>query len=241
MAPNCRRNNGVCDLETFMREVSLIGRTDLLYGGEKVLDPVTHRPIKVAEPDFDQVNWEHVGEGDDLSFFTEEMDKSEFRGDFKNDVLFRNWQGSNSFDGVMSKAEEITKNAISKYQADGRVPAQDIIGRIFSAIQIHAAARESDLAQSVTAEFVRFLEGKGFTAVLTDPIEKPPLPAYQEWDVDRTISENQGKDGFNAEFEQQVRNFVQVTTSTGRPKAHFKAVIKALNVYENLAMACSAL
>lgn len=77
----------------------------------------------------------------------------------------------------------------------------DIISRVFPAIQIHAAARESDLAQSITAEFVRFLEGKGFMAVLTNPIEKPPLPTYQEWDIDRTISENQGKDGFNVEFE----------------------------------------
>ncbi|KUL81864.1 hypothetical protein ZTR_09969 [Talaromyces verruculosus] len=90
----------------------------------------------------------------------------------------------------------------------------DIISKIFSAIQIHAAARESDLAQSINAEFVRFREGKGFTAVLTDPIEKPPLPTHQEWDTNTTISKNQGKDGFNAEFEQQVRNFVQVTTST---------------------------
>lgn len=109
----------------------------------------------------------------------------------------------------------------------------DIIIRVFPAIQIHAAARESDLAKSITAEFVRLLEGKGFTAVLTNPIEKPPLPTYQEWDIDRTIRGNQGKDGFNAEFEQQVRNFVQVTTSTGRHNAHFKAVMKALNVYEN--------
>ena len=93
------------------------------------------------------------------------------------------------------------------------------------------------MAQSITAEFVRFLEGKGFTAVLTDPIEKPPLPTHQEWDTNTTISENQGKDGFNAEFEQQVRSFVQVKTSTGRPNAHSRAVIEALKVYENLAMA----
>lgn len=241
MAPDCRLNNGVCDLETFMRKISLIKPKELYYNGHPVIDLVTNRPVLVGDPDFDQVDWELVGEGDDLGIFTTEMQKSEFRGDIKNDVLFRGWEGPNSFDGVMSKAEEITTNAISKYKVDGRVPAQDIINRIFAAIQIHATARESDLAQSITAKFVKFLEGKGFTAVLTDPIEKPPLPTYQEWDIDRTISENQGKDGFNAEFEQEVRDFVQVTTSTGRPNTHFRAVIKALNVYKNLAMACSPL
>jgi hypothetical protein len=77
-----------------MREISLIRSKELRYGGEMVLDPVTHRPLMVSDPDFDQVNWDHVGEGDDLSFFTEEMDKSEFRGDLKNDVLFRNFAGT---------------------------------------------------------------------------------------------------------------------------------------------------
>ncbi|EEA27405.1 hypothetical protein TMatcc_004307 [Talaromyces marneffei ATCC 18224] len=241
MAPSCRLNNDVCDLETFMRKVSLVKPKPLFFNGEPVIDPATNRQFDFNDPDFDQVNWDLVGEGDDLGIFTTEMQKSDFKGDIKNDVLFKDWGGQNSFDGVMSKAEEITKNAISKLNVDGREPAQGVINRMLAAIQTHATARQIDLMKSLTSELTLFLQLNGFSAVLTDPIEKPPIATYQELDIDGTIRENQGKTGFNTEFELTLRTFIiNKVKATGRPKTHLNTVLKALSVYKNLAEVCNA-
>ncbi|EED13985.1 hypothetical protein TSTA_102150 [Talaromyces stipitatus ATCC 10500] len=112
--------------------------------------------------------------------------------------------------------------------------------RLLAALQTHANARRYDQAQKIKAKFTKFMQDKGFPVALTEPIERPPIPSYQQVEIDQTISDNQGRAGFNTELEQTVRDFVKTENSAGFSKKHVETIEKALNVYNNLAEACKA-
>lgn len=140
----------------------------------------------------------------------------------------------------MGEAEKIITNAISKLKADGREPDKVVTNRMLAALQAHANTRRCDQAQKITKKFTDFMQAKGFSVVLTDPIERPPVPAYKQIDVEKTISDNQGKAGFDYELEEKVRGYIETENSSKTSKKHVEAITKALKVYNNLAEACRA-
>lgn len=91
MASGYRLNNGVCDFETFMRDISLITKQPQFGSDKRPTRDAAGNIIKIKRPDLDVVDWELIGEGDDLDIFTTEMNKSKFSGDIKNNVLFKDW------------------------------------------------------------------------------------------------------------------------------------------------------
>jgi hypothetical protein len=244
MAPGCRKNNGVCDLEAFMRYISAIKENVVLDSkGDPIKNPETGKFEYVMNPDFDEVDWGNIDEGDEkLENFSTEIDKSGFQGSVYNEKIFKDWGSTqNSFNNVMSKAEEITTNAISQIRADGREPDKDRTQRLLTALKTHANARRCDQAQVVTQKFVDFMtnKGKGYTVALTT-INEPPIPQYDRIDVDQTILDNQGKAGFNSKLEQTVRDFVGKENKSKDSLKHVNPIKKALSVYNNLAQACGS-
>ncbi|KAI7970546.1 hypothetical protein EIK77_004572 [Talaromyces pinophilus] len=131
----------------------------------------------------------------------------------------------------MSEAEQITTKAISKLKADGREPGKAVTNRMLAALQTHENARRYDQAQKITTKFTDFMQDRGFSVALTDLIERPPVPTYQQVDIDQTISDNEGRPGFS---------FVTNENTSDKAKGHVNAIKKALNVYNNLAAACGA-
>jgi hypothetical protein len=111
---------------------------------------------------------------------------------------------------------------------------------MLAALQTHANARRYDQAQKITTKFTDFMQDRGFSVALTDLIERPPVPTYQQVDIDQTISDNEGRPGFSTKLEQTVRDFVTNENTSDKAKGHVNAIKKALNVYNNLAAACGA-
>lgn len=48
------------------------------------------------------------------------------------------------------------------------------------------------------------MQSKGFSVALT-AIERPPVPSYQQIDVDQTISDNQDRSGWSTRLKQTVK------------------------------------
>ncbi|KAL7923817.1 hypothetical protein ACQKWADRAFT_325560 [Trichoderma austrokoningii] len=199
MAPGCAKNGVACDLKDFFNHVCVIkkeprrgadGEFENLKPGEK--------PVIVDFPDFfSKPDWKLIGDGADLGVFTTVIDKSGFQGSVKNENIFKDWKRDATFTNVMDTAQDIGLKAIAKLRADGKEPENDRISKIKSALKAHADARRSGQAGKISEAFEKYMHGKGFTIVYTDPIERPPVPGYRKIDTDRTIGENKDKPGFN--------------------------------------------
>lgn len=240
MAPGCAQAGVVCDMEAFIREVCRVKKEpERDENGKIIKPPKGQKPKLVDVPDFNKVDWAHIGEGADLKVFSTEFDKSGFKGDFLNDKIFKGWEQPDTFKTVMSEAEDIGTKAIAKLHADSKTPADDRINKMIAALRAHADARRYDQAQKITKAFAEFMEKKGFTVAYTDPIERPPVPGYRKIDADKTISDNQGKQGFD-KVEQEVKDYVSKFNTAGQSLSHVEAITKTQGMHDHLAEACKA-
>jgi hypothetical protein len=239
MAPGCAKNGVVCDMEAFMKEVceTKLGPE---FGADKkpIRDPNTGHVILFDKPDLDKVDWTRIGEGADLDVFATEFDKSGFMGKLKNAKIFKDWNQDNNFKSVMMEAEDIGTKAIAQLKKDGK-PADDRLDKMMAALKTHADARRYDQAQYILEEFSKYIANKGFTVAYTDPIERPPVPGYRKIDTDRTISDNQGKAGFD-KVEEVVKKFVSDKNSAKESLGHVQAIVKTDDIHKHLAKACKA-
>ncbi|GIJ88327.1 hypothetical protein Asppvi_007247 [Aspergillus pseudoviridinutans] len=242
MAPGCAKAGVVCNLEEFMKEVCKI-KTELPRdaNGKFIKPPKGQKANLVNVPDFSKVNWGHIGEGENLNVFSDEIDSSGFKGDFINKNIFKGWgDKKDTFANVMSEAEDIGVKAIAKLNADGRQPADDRVNKMIAALKTHGDARRYDQALKITKAFEEEMTRKGFTVAYTDPIERPPVPGYRKIDADRTISDNQGNAGFNDKVEKVVKEYVSKYNSAGLSKSHVESITKTEEVHKHLAEACKA-
>ncbi|QKX54055.1 uncharacterized protein TRUGW13939_01138 [Talaromyces rugulosus] len=239
MAPGCAKNGVVCDMEAFMKEICIIDRKPK-FGADKkpIMIPNTNRPEIFDYPDLNKVDWARIGEGADLDVFATEFDKSGFMGKLENAKIFKGWNQESTFKNVMTEAEVIGTKAIAQLKKDGK-PADDRSNKMIAALKTHADARRYDQAQNILEGFSKYMGGKRFTIVYTDPIERPPVPGYRKIDVDRTISDNQGRAGFN-KVEEVVKNFVTKENSAKISLSHVQAIVKTDEIHEHLAEACKA-
>jgi hypothetical protein len=67
---------------------------------------------------------------------------------------------------------------------------------------------------------------------------RPPVPGYRKIDADQTISNNQGKAGFNNNVEKEVREYVSKYNSAGQSKSNVEAIAKTQEIHKHLAEAC---
>ncbi|KAB8244830.1 hypothetical protein BDV35DRAFT_394518 [Aspergillus flavus] len=126
MAPGCAKAGVVCDMKAFMKEVSIVKKVRALDANGVVI-----KPVKIVDdPDWDKVNWAQIGEGANLETVAIEFDKD-------------------SFETVMSEAEDIATKAIAKLKADGREPADDRFNKMTAALKTHGDARRYDQAQKI--------------------------------------------------------------------------------------------
>ncbi|KAE8404903.1 hypothetical protein BDV37DRAFT_282436 [Aspergillus pseudonomiae] len=239
MAPGCAKNGVVCNMEAFINEICKVTRKPEKDASGNIIRGPKGQPILIKDPDFDKVNWALIGEGADLEVISTEFDKAGFKGDMNNAKIFKDWKQKNSFETVMSEAEDIAMKAIAKLKADGREPADDRFNKMTAALKTHADARRYDQAQRISAEFAKFMKGKGFSAAYTDPIERPPVPGYKKIDADQTISDNEGRVGFD-KIEQEVRDYVTNQNSGKESRSHVEAIFRAQGMHDHLAEACRA-
>ncbi|KAF7157660.1 hypothetical protein CNMCM5623_002034 [Aspergillus felis] len=241
MAPGCAKAGVVCNMEEFMKEVCKIKiEPERDANGKIIKPPKGQKPNLVNVPDFSRVGWGRVGEGENLNVFSDEFDRSGFKGDFINKNIFKDWSQDDNFKNVMSEAEDIGVKAIAKLNADGRQPADDRVNKMIAALKTHGDARRYDQAQKIIKAFEEDMKKKGVTVAYTDPIERPPVPGYRKIDADRTISNNQGKAGFNDNVEKEVRGFVSKYNSAGKSESHVDAITKTEEIHKHLAEACKA-
>jgi hypothetical protein len=239
MAPGCAKNGIVCDMEAFMKEIC---RTIIKFerdaDGNPIKNPKTGRKIRYNVPKYDEVDWARIGEGADLDAFAAEFDKSGFTGSVHNYKIFKDWNQVDSFENVMTEAEVIGTKAIAQLKKDGK-PADDRLNKMIAALKTHADARRYDQAQAVVKKFSDYMATKGFTFAYTDPIERPPVPGYRKIDTDRTVSDNQGKAGFD-KVEEVVKKFVSDKNSAKESLGHVQAIVKTDDIHKHLAKACKA-
>ncbi|GFF29545.1 hypothetical protein IFM61606_10377 [Aspergillus udagawae] len=241
MAPGCAKAGVVCSMEEFMKEVCKTKiEPERDANGNIIKPPKGQKPNLVNVPDLSKVDWARVGEGADLDVFSTEFDKSGFKGDFVNKKIFKDWSQKDTFENVMSEAEDIGTKAIAKLNADGRQPAGDRVNKMTTALKTHADARRYDQAQKITKAFENEMQKKGITVAYTDPIERPPVPGYRKIDADQTISNNQDKAGFNDKMEKTVREYVSKYNSAGTSKSHVEAIAKTEQMHKHFAEACKA-
>jgi hypothetical protein len=69
---------------------------------------------------------------------------------------------------------------------------------------------------------------------------RPPEPGYRKIDADQTISNSQGKAGFNDNVEKEVREYVSKYNSARQSKSHVEAIAKTQEIHKHLAEACKA-
>ncbi|RHZ55469.1 hypothetical protein CDV55_101875 [Aspergillus turcosus] len=240
MAPGCAEAGVVCDMEAFMKEVCRVKTGPERDANGKIIKPPGGgRPKLVTVPDFDKVDWARIGEGADLEVFSEEFDKSGFKGDFDNEKLFKDWKLPNNFKNVMGEAQDVGTKAIDKLKDDGREPADDRVNKLTAALKAHADARRYDQARRIAGAFEEYMRGNKFSVAYTDPIERPPVPGYRKIDVDKTISDNKGKSGFD-KVEQKVRDYVSKYNSAGQSLSHVEAITETDGIHDHFAEACKA-
>lgn len=67
----------------------------------------------------------------------------------------------------------------------------------------------------------------GLKLVLTDPISHPPLPNYQQVDIEETIKLNAGKKGMD-KHEEKIRQYVDdYSKGAGKGSSHAAAILEA--------------
>ncbi|KAE8372198.1 hypothetical protein BDV26DRAFT_298086 [Aspergillus bertholletiae] len=138
----------------------------------------------------------------------------------------------------LGEADDIGRKAIAKLNADGRKPADDRINKIIAALKTHADTRRYEQAENIVKAFKKKLDGRGFTIVYTDPIERPPVPGYRKIDAERTIEVNKGAKSFQ-KVEETVRNFVkEPNSSAGQSGKHAEAIYKTEGMHKHLAETC---
>lgn len=233
MAPGCAKAGVVCDMKAFMKEVSIVKKVRALDANGVVI-----KPVKIVDdPDWDKVNWAQIGEGANLETVAIEFDKVGFKGRMNNARIFKDWNQKDSFETVMSEADNIATKAIAKLKADGREPADDRFNKMTAALKTHGDARRYDQAQKIAKKFEKEMSDGGFSAAYTDPIERPPVPGYRKIDADQTIRDNTGRMGFD-KVEQKVRDYVTNFNSAGQSLSHFEAIVKTQGMHDHLAEAC---
>ncbi|KAM0485987.1 hypothetical protein ACHAPX_000685 [Trichoderma viride] len=117
-------------MEGFFNQVCKIEREPErdASGRFKELDP-GEKPVIVNVPDFSKPDWKLIGDGADLGVFATEIDKSGFKGLVRNNKIFKDWNGVDTFANVMDTAQDIGLKAIAKLRADGKEPGNDRISK----------------------------------------------------------------------------------------------------------------
>ncbi|EEP79267.1 predicted protein [Uncinocarpus reesii 1704] len=237
MAPGCVKAGGVCDLEAFIKEVCTVKKKPKRDASGNIIRLPNGKPELLMEPDLAKIVWAHVGEGADLDVFSTEFDKSGFSGNFDNTKIFKGWNQKDTFETVMTEAADIGTKAIAKLKAEGREPADDRVNKMIAALKTHGDARRYDQARMITTAFQNEMNKRRFTAALTAPIERPPVPGYRKIDAVQTISDNAGRAGFQ-KIESDVRDYVTNFNSAGLSKSHVDAIVKTQDVHNHFAQVC---
>lgn len=237
MAPDCVKDGAVCDLKAFVKEVCKVNDKALQYdaNGKPIKQP-NGRPIFVTQPDFSKVDWENIGDGEDLKKFTEEFGKSGFMGDVFNDKIFKGWNKVDNFANVMDEANDIGEKAIDQLKKDGKGD-NDHLKRMTAALEVHYNARRADQAEKINKAFEVYMKKNKFDVKYTGLIERPPVSGYRKIDAGETINANKNKVGFG-KVEPKVMSFVADQNSAGQGKTHLDAIFKSKDIHQHLANAC---
>ncbi|OBT38808.1 hypothetical protein VE00_11105 [Pseudogymnoascus sp. WSF 3629] len=239
MAPGCTQKGIVCDLESFVKEVSKVKREPPRDANGKVIpQPKGQKPTILSIPDFSTVDWNGIGDGATFNQdkFNSEMDKVGFKGGIINSKLYKGWAATkDSYATVMDKAQSIAEDAQKKLKADGKPISNDRYTALQKALDIHANARRYDQANRLVTTFNDYAKGKGLTVVMKgEEISRPPVPSYKQIDADKTVKAN-GLTGTGAD---NVRDWVANENKAGDSKTHVDAISKASVIQQKLAAAC---
>ncbi|KFZ04301.1 hypothetical protein V502_10254 [Pseudogymnoascus sp. VKM F-4520 (FW-2644)] len=238
MAPGCSQKGIVCDLESFVKEVSKVKREPPRGANGMVIpQPKGQKATILSIPDFNTVDWNGIGDGATFNQakFDSEMDKVGFTGLVINSKIYKGWKEKDTFATAMDKAQSIALAARDKLQTDGKPISNDRFQAVQRALEIHANARRYDQAKKIVELFTTYAEGKGITVVMEDvAISRPPVPPYTKIDVERTVTGS----GLTGTAADNVKNWVVNENMAAGSKTHVESISKTSVIQQNLAAAC---
>jgi hypothetical protein len=236
MAVDCSVIKGVaavCDMKGFVKKVCVSNKIPKRDSKNKVITPVQ----LFMDPDFDSVDWDAIGDGETFNHdkFSSEMDRVNFSGGVKNEIIFKGWGNTlGSFATAMDAAVRVVEKAQAELASKEQPISNARYQALVDALEVHANVRRYDQATQLLKQFGTWAAAKGYTVQLGDEISRSHVPPYRQIDSEAMVREN----SLTGDKANELRNWVDTQNAAGQSKTHVEVITKAGVMHTKLAAAC---